>query len=263
MKMSFKPVLLATAMLIAGGAHAATESITIGTGASVDSLGTTFSGLGGTGTLQFSELLLGALQIAAIQTTAAAPGVLTVDEETGAISAAAPVTALTGTNDNSAGTFTATKVNTAGGAVMTAAKKNVATTTGSLTVTNLTVDLGTQSIYADLIGGNGVGTKTQVKVWDYAAITGSTTIDTAAGTHTTNNVLSGLTITTEAFDIFAASLGLTAFGKSSMAAIEDYGVINSSITVTTAVPEPSTYAMLASGLAVLAFAAKRARRNNA
>lgn len=267
MKMSFKPVLLATALLIAGGAQAA-ETISINTGADLVSGNTTFSALSGDGTLAFSDLLLGALSIANITTTSAAPGVVTETDVT--IEAKAPVTTLTGSFDSAAGTFTATKVNTAGGATMTATgllpngKKNSATTGGSLTVTNLTVDLASKAIYADLIGGNGVGLKSQVHVWDYATIDGATTVSTADGVHTTTNSLKTLTIKQEAFDIFASSLGLTTFGKGSMAGIEDYGVINSSISVTTAaVPEPSTYAMLASGLAVLAFAAKRARRNQA
>ncbi|MFT3855959.1 MAG: PEP-CTERM sorting domain-containing protein [Aquabacterium sp.] len=257
MKASFKPVLLASAFLMAAATAQAAE-VSVSVGADTISGNTTFSALTGTGTLAFSDLLLGALDIAKITTTGYAPATLTEDPETFAIKAAAPVTALTGEFTGSS--FNATKVNTAGGATMTTTKKNAATTGGSLTVTNLTVDLTTKSIYADLIGGNNVGTVTQQKVWNFANLEGATDFATTDGVHTSVNKLTGLTITTEAFDIFAKSLGLTNFGKTSMAGIEDYGVIDSTISVTTtAVPEPSAYALLVAGLAAVGFAAKRRR----
>ncbi|MFT3855956.1 MAG: PEP-CTERM sorting domain-containing protein [Aquabacterium sp.] len=160
------------------------------------------------------------------------------------------------------------KVGTVGGATMTASatlpngKKNFATTGGSLTLTNIKVDLTTQSIYANLTGANGVGTLHNQLIWNYGAIEGPTTFGFVAPTVELSNRLSQLTITTEAFDLFAQSLGLTAFGRSAMAAITDYGVLNSYIAIDTPViPEPSTYMLMGLGLVGMGMAKRQTRKD--
>jgi len=70
-----------------------------------------------------------------------------------------------------------------------------------------------------------------------------------------------LSITPQAFEIFATALGLNDFGRSSMAGIKTYGTINSVLSLDAkyvgTVPEPSTYALM--GLVGLATAARRRR----
>jgi len=127
-------------------------------------------------------------------------------------------------------------------------------------------------------------------LWNIATITGPTVIPpsallaadpvaamTAAGfsnvvkltdaqgdyyTGEANNVISGLSITQAGFDFFKNSLGLGATGLSALSAVTDYGSVTSNLKfsvreVTPAVPEPSTYAMMAIGLVGLGFAARR------
>lgn len=258
MKHITKALVLASALAATGLAQAQTASATlVAGGPPVSAFGWTMKDLQGGGTLTFSESLMGALDVAGIVTTAAGPATVTSDGVT--ISAAAPVLTMSGELDMGANTFTATNVRTMGGALMTAAKKNFATTTGSLSVTGITVDLTTKAIFADLTGANGVGTVNGVHVWNYANIAGPTVFPVEVGVVNANNTLTGLTITSTAFDLFGKSLGLTAGGKAAMQSIDDYGTMVASINVTV-VPEPSTYALMGLGLVGLAFAAKRARR---
>jgi len=63
----------------------------------------------------------------------------------------------------------------------------------------------------------------------------------------------GLTITSEAFDLFKQGLGLRPGGVAAMASIPDYGVM------TVAIPEPSTYALLGLGLLGVAGVVRRNR----
>ncbi|MFT3855958.1 MAG: PEP-CTERM sorting domain-containing protein [Aquabacterium sp.] len=265
MKHIAKALVLASAFAAAGAAQAVTATVTLYTGDTAGVDGYEMSNLHGGGSLEFSDLLVGALNIANISTAAVSPSVLT---DADVMSVSAPIQSLTGSFNTDTAMFTATKVGTLGGATMTAlgklpsGKNNAATTGGSLSLTNIKVDLTTSSIYATLTGANGVGTRNNQLIWNYGAIEGATTFAAVQGTTHAVNKLSQLTITTEAFDLFAQSLGLTAFGKSSMAGITDYGVMNATIDVDvkTPVPEPTTYMMMGLGLVGLAFASKRARR---
>gem|GEM_PF-814426 len=76
------------------------------------------------------------------------------------------------------------------------------------------------------------------------------------------NLISGLSITTAGFDFFKNSLGLAGAGITALQGVDDYGTVTSTLKfsvreVTPAVPEPSTYAMMAIGLVGLGFAARR------
>lgn len=267
MKRVLKSLALA-AFVMAGSAHAA--ALTLSTGSSVSDQGWTVSNLSGSGNLVFSSSLIGALNAGGVVVESAAPAVVTSKLNAKgtaytAITAAAPVTSLSGSFDGS--TVSIASVGTQGGALLTSEADGFTTTGGSLSITNLKVDLGTKSVYATLVGGNGVGTLNNYLLWNYSTLTGATSFAAVAGTTTSNNTLSGLTITSAAFETFATSLGLTTAGRNAMASITDYGSISSSISVlatknasTPAVPEPSTYLLMGLGLVGIAAVSKRAKR---
>ena len=76
------------------------------------------------------------------------------------------------------------------------------------------------------------------------------------------NTISGLSVTTAGFNFFSQSLGLLSTGVNALAAVSDYGTVQSSLKfsvreVTPAIPEPSTYALMAIGLVGIAAAARR------
>lgn len=165
-------------------------------------------------------------------------------------SASAPITALT----IDTATNSVLSAATTGGATQTAPVLKSVSSGGSLTVTDLNVDLANKKVYATIIGGNGVGTLTNFYLWDIGSITGATTV-AGAGTYTTN--ISGLSITTNGFNKFVTSLGLLNLGKSALSGVTDFGTITSTITAVPAIPEPSTYALMGLGLAGMGLVARR------
>lgn len=262
--------MVAAAALAAGGAHATVGTLAVG--GSISDWNYTINSLSGAGTLTFSSALIGALNAAKLQVTAVAPAIAPVIFKTNAatkvisissVSAAAPVTSLTG--DFTSVGVTVTSVATAGGTLQTAATANIATNGGSLQITNLNVDLFAKRVYADLVGGNGVGAQKNVYLWDIAKVTGPTFVDLSNWntldtyyTATMTNTLSGLTINAAAFDLFATSLGLTANGITSLKTVTDFGVINSTITISS-IPEPETCTLMGLGVAGISLATRRRR----
>ncbi|KGM40543.1 hypothetical protein JY96_12205 [Aquabacterium sp. NJ1] len=158
---------------------------------------------------------------------------------------AAPITSLT----IDTGTQQVLSFSTTGGVTMTAPVLKSVSSGGSLTVTDLNIDLANKKIYATLIGGNGVGTLNNVYLWDIGSITGSTSTQNS-GTYITT--LTGLSITTEGFNKVMTSLGLFNFGESALTGVTDFGTIT-----VVAVPEPGTPALMGLGLAGLLISKRR------
>lgn len=160
------------------------------------------------------------------------------------------------------------------GAILTAAisggehqvaKLNGLMTGGTLDVKNLTWNATTKTLYADVQGTGlklgDIGAKSQLDFFTVKTVTGSSIIN-GAGTFTT--MLSGIYLTTNGIDYITKSLGL-----GSLAALvtkgTDFGTITSTFTVkaapaAAAVPEASSAAMLALGMAGLTLTARRRMR---
>lgn len=264
MKFALKHLALAASLVSVGLASA--QATTIATSGSVTDSGYTFSALSGTGTLSFSSTLIGALNAGGVQVSQVNPAIVTTTTTTPTsskyktVTAAAPVTSLTGAVSGS--TFGVTQVATAGGALQTAVDDGFTTTGGSLSITNLMVDLSSKKVFATLVGANGVGTVNNLYLWDIGSLSGATSQSLVDGTNTFSNTLSGLKINSNAFNLFSQALGLTAAGNNALATVTDFGTITSTISfnakaATAAVPEPSTYALMGLGLAAVGMVARR------
>ncbi|TDP86003.1 putative secreted protein with PEP-CTERM sorting signal [Aquabacterium commune] len=277
MKFKFKSLVIASAFMAAGGAHAVTA--TINQGESLAYGDYTISGLTGSGTLTFSQDLLDTLNLGVVGVTGVAPATPTITGPVGgytAASAAAPVLSLTGTGTGA--DITIIGVGTEGGATQTvtldSVDAGVANGTGFVTIKDLRVDLVNQDVYATIVGDNGVGTQENVKVWRYQEILGDTTFNldaiiAAGGTYTANTTLRNLQIYSGAYNLLVQGTNLNGLGADALAGVNNgaigYGTITSSITVsvskvTPAVPEPGTYALMGVGLAAIGFAARRKAR---
>lgn len=158
------------------------------------------------------------------------------------------------------------QVSTAGGATQTTIKNGATDGPGFLSISNLKVDLLTKRVYADIDGGNGVGSIQGYHLWTYTALTGPTSLDLSAfvGDITVTNTLSGLFASTAAMDLIDQALNLNAIGRSSLNTVNDptkgggagFGTIVSKIHVV-AVPEPSSYALVVVGGLCAGAAARR------
>ncbi|RTL30103.1 MAG: PEP-CTERM sorting domain-containing protein [Burkholderiales bacterium] len=249
MKFALKTIVAATAFAAAGMASAASVTVAANTAYN----GLSFSG---SGSLSFSADLMGALDTGKVTVANYGSATTTVLKDSDGfysqVSASAPITALT--IDTSS--YAVLGAATTGGATQTAPVLKSVSSGGSLTVTDLNVDLANKKVYATIIGGNGVGTLNNFYLWDIGSITGATSV-TGAGTFTTT--LSGLSITSAGFNTFVQSLGLLNLGKSALSGVTDFGSITSTIVAknVAAVPEPSTYALMGLGLAAMGMVARR------
>jgi len=302
--MNFNKSLIAASAFVAmaGAAHAAVETNTLTTNGSVTSNGYTFSQLSGTGSLNFSSTLITALNLAQVNVAPVSPATVsptTSTTSTGvvrytAVSAAAPVTSLTSNFDGT--TLNVTNVGTAGGALQTTAKNSATNGPGSLSISNLQVDLTNKIIYADIVGNStavapagttfvyGSVNLTRYALWSFDSITGPTSFGINGNTTSVGgqNTITGLFLVkaTDIDDIFVKTLGLNNTGRSGINSVNTrvsstgvvntagFGSIVSNITASVAtaggpvspVPEPSTYVLMGLGLVGLGLARRRAAR---
>ena len=274
MQYTLKTLAAAAALTLAAGVASAQTTTNVGDTLTLG--GQTYLLEGGTGTLSFSSSLITALNVGKVAVTAAAPATVVEtltprppfgSTRTG-VSATAPITSVT---TDAAGEVL--NVATAGGAIQTAGVLEGVSLGGSLSVTNLSVDLSNKRIYASITGdfrgaaageaapygSDEITTINDFHLWNFANISGPTSLQ-GAGSY--SNSITGLTITQSGFNHFVSALRLVDLGVSTLANVTDYGTINSTINVA-AVPEPSTYAMAIAGLALVGVAARRARKQQA
>ncbi|KGM40361.1 hypothetical protein JY96_10835 [Aquabacterium sp. NJ1] len=111
---------------------------------------------------------------------------------------------------------------------------------GSVTLTDLNVDLNAKKVYATVIGANGVGTVTNVALWDIDTVLGPTNIALPAnGSGTFNLAVQGLHLTADGSAKVVSSLGLVTLGKATLAAVSDFGGLSMTLNSTAVPPQAS------------------------
>jgi hypothetical protein len=255
MKFAIKSIVAATAFVAAGAASAAL--VTVNVGQTVNGLTLEADSFGA---LRFDDGLIDALNLGAVAasgfggatvTTVGTPGAY----EYGGIIASAKVSSVT--YDNATGKVV--RVVTTGGARQVATN-NPALSGGWVEVGNLDVRLDTMEIFGTVQGksnlANSVAQNYSGKLFSIGGLTGDTTWQQGVAL----TQLTGLAITTEAFQAIDRSLALKNVGRAGLqAAAANFGSINSQITVA-AIPEPSTYALMGLGLVGLALVRRRAAK---
>lgn len=264
MKLAFKSIVATAAFVAAGAASAAATTVPVG--GAINGLTLT----GGSGTLSFSAALLDALNTGHVEITpygAATPSSTRVFNpqtnfnEYKSASAAAPISSVS--LESTTGQILVGS--TTGGATQTSPVLSGVSTGGFITVADLSVDTTTQRVYTTIIGGNGVGTLSNYYLWDYTTFSGATNVTGAGDTVSTYG---GLRMTTAGLALFNQALGLQKLGKLALTSVNDltpgsgnpdgFGSITSTLKFSAAaVPEPSTYGLMALGLFGISLVARR------
>lgn len=247
MKFAFKSIVAAAAFVAAGAASAAATTVAVG--GSLDGL----TLVSGSGKLSFSPALLGALDTGRVTVAGwnggTAVGAKDSEGYYTEVSAAAKITSVAVDST----TKQILSIATAGGATQTSPILKNVSSGGTLSVGDLNVDYVNKKVFATIVGANGVGTLSNFYLWDI--VNPVATESFIAGTDRQLTTISGLKITAAGFDAFSKSLGLLTMGVGALQTVTDYGTITTTMTV--AVPEPSTYALMALGMVGIGFVARR------
>ncbi|MGC4062487.1 MAG: PEP-CTERM sorting domain-containing protein [Aquabacterium sp.] len=250
MSFEFKKVALGLAIAAASAAHADVLVVKAG--------GATFQG---TGTWSASDGWMAALDSLRISASGYGSGTAAFQKDTDgyytSLTMSAPMQTLTMDFDSLAWQGVGLK----GGLTLTAPAIKQLSSGGSLTVTDIAADLQTKTIYATIIGGNGVGTLEHFALWRFTSLIGTTQYS-GFGAYT--NDLAGMYLTDVGFNKLSQALGLLPQGVMVMEGAKDYGIIHTAFNATLeccdvppAVPEPGSHALWGVGLALLGVVAAR------
>ncbi len=232
MKVAFKSLIAAAAFITAGAASAATVTVTLGN--------TVYKGhtVSGSEVLTFGADANSWLDVlkASVTANGASTVVTTKDSDGyyGSVAMSAPLASLNvdGVTDDlqsAAGT---------GGITVTAPVLRAISSGGTVTITDLNVDLNTKTVYATVIGANGVGTAVNVAMWTLDTVLGPTNIALPSnGSGQFNLTVQGMHLTANGNTLVTSALGLGSLGKAATAAISDFGSIAMSITSTAVPPQ--------------------------
>ena len=276
---SFKPFFLAGVFASSFClAQASWASITLAPGEVQVTDGYQLSGLQGTSTLNVSEWIrnnFNLLQATYQAVPEAVVTVQTVPRDTGfgvrttSVVVESPLKSLSVAFEG--GALTARGVESQGGLLITTAKSGATNGPGWVSISDLKVDLLTQTIRADIAGGNGLVALNDHALWRYDAASGPLTLSPPAGsagegpvTLTSAVTLSGLRWLdlADVPQVFGVALNLNMIGLSMLNAVnaptrsEGFGSLTLSMSVS-AVPEPGAWLLSAVGLLGLAWWGRR------
>lgn len=266
---------VAAACVASGVVHAEVQTLGVGDEAPVSG----WSVAGGGATFRFSPVLVNVVNLtrsvmAEVQpadlglthvSTTSAAGTVTTRLQLGSL--AAPMTSLTGEVGDD--TVAVQSMSTEGGFTFTTIKNGATNGYGFLSVTNLKIDLLSKKVYADISGGNGVGTLNGYHLWSFNSLSEPLVLSreghlTPGYTFSSNEVTtSGLFTSTATLDMLQKALNLNNTGRSALNTMNDpsrNGGLGFGTFVLTAVPEPSTYALMCAGVVGVGLMARRARR---